>query len=135
MENPTVVCIGIVQNSSGQVLIIERQKKETGSNGAVLSWAFPGGIPENHETREQAVQRELLEETGYEVLVQSFISSRDHPQFPVKIYYYACTPVSEENREIIADDEVKQIKWVNPLDLRNYFTTDLALEVAKHLKI
>jgi len=62
-EQLTQVALGIIRNDD-HILLIERQKKDIGTNGDVLNWAFPGGKMEGNETPEQTVRREVEEETG-----------------------------------------------------------------------
>lgn len=127
------IVLGITLNNDHQVLIIQRAKEEKGTGNVTLSWAFPGGKVENDESKEKAVQRELLEETGYQIIVSSVISERQHPQFPVYVYYFECKLSSNIPVEESTDDEIKEVKWVNPTELGTYFTTDLDFKVAEHL--
>ncbi len=41
-------------------------------------WEFPGGKIEQHESAEQALKRELMEETGIEVTAAKAIGQADH---------------------------------------------------------
>lgn len=125
------VVVGIIEKDN-KVLIVQRKDKETGKDGSVLSWVFPGGSVED-ETKQQAVKREVFEETGYQVKVKQLISSRRHPQFPVEIFYYSCQPIAE--KQDIVSNEVSQLKWVKPEELTTYFTTDLSPGVTKYYKL
>ncbi|MFH1970948.1 MAG: NUDIX hydrolase [Patescibacteria group bacterium] len=133
-ENLPVIVLGIVKNSNNEVLIIQRTKDEK-STQLSLSWAFPGGEVESGEIKEQTVERELLEETGFQVTAISTISERKHPQFPVYVYYLECKLVSETPERKNRDDEVEKIKWVKPSQLSNFFTTNLDSKVASYLHI
>jgi ADP-ribose pyrophosphatase YjhB (NUDIX family) len=53
------LCVGAVVVRDGRLLLIER-----GRGVAVGSWSIPGGRVDPGETLEQAVERELAEETG-----------------------------------------------------------------------
>ncbi len=132
-DNLPQICLGIVQNANKEVLIVQRAKEEKGTSEVKLSWAFPGGTLENGESKEETVTRELLEETGYKVNVISVISERQHPQFPVYIYYLEC--ILEQNNPVGTpqDEDIKQIKWVSSKDIRSYFSTNLDPKVKKYL--
>ncbi|MCB0125819.1 MAG: NUDIX hydrolase [Caldilineaceae bacterium] len=110
----TQVALAIVMNSVNQMLIIQRKKVEQGKDGAVLSWAYPGGKVELDETGAEAAARELLEETGYHGVLQAQISERQHPQFDVHISYFAFTLNEEIPQQSIAADEVVQVQWIDP---------------------
>lgn len=133
-DNLPEIVLGIIKQN-GKVLIIQRAKEEKGSGDVKLSWAFPGGKVEEGETKEQAVERELLEETGYEVEVKDVISERQHPQFPVYVYYIECKLKSDHPVQQPQDEEIKEVKWAKISELTNYFTTNLDPKVAEYLKI
>jgi len=126
------IALGIVIKED-KVLIIQRSKEEKGSNNTKLSWVFPGGEIEKGESPEQAVVREVMEETGYEVSPLKIISERKHPQFPVHIYYLACRLRLNKARSSLLNREIKKKKWVEISKLKDYLTTDLDKKVAKYL--
>ncbi len=133
-ESKTFINLGIVLNKKGQVLMIRRVKKESGKNGSVLSWAFPAGKQRYNETRSNCVKREVLDETGYEIKPIREISMRVHPQFPIFIVYHLCDLISEKPvAKPIEPDEVAEIKWVKPEEIKNLITTDLDPRVSKVL--
>jgi mutator protein MutT len=107
------IVVGIIERE-GKILIVQRKEKEKGTDGSVLTWVFPGGSVEN-ESKEEAVQREVLEETGCQVKVRKLISSRMHPQFPVEIFYYACQLLNVNQKSI--SEEINQVKWIEPEEL------------------
>jgi 8-oxo-dGTP diphosphatase len=60
---PVVACVGaVVHDPAGRLLLIQR-----GREPARGSWSLPGGRVEPGESPEQAVEREVLEETGLRV--------------------------------------------------------------------
>ena len=60
---PSVPCVGaVVHDAAGRLLLIQRGREP--SRGA---WSLPGGRVEAGESAQEAVEREVLEETGLRV--------------------------------------------------------------------
>ena len=127
------VVLGIMKNAQGKVLIISRVHPEKTSDGQVLSWAFPGGNIHTGETDEQALAREMKEETGYEVKVGDMISERDFLGLSTHLKYFKCEIVRVKTTIIEETHEIDRVKWVEPELLKKFFTTDLDLNVARYL--
>lgn len=127
--------MAVIRNKNGKVLIIERARPEKGSDDSRLVWAFPGGRVEDDEKPEEAAVRESLDETGYIISSKGLISQRDHPQFPFHIYYFDCEIVPGPSKVAWEIHEINRSKWVEPLELKNYISTNLDPNVAKHLGI
>ena len=135
-EAKDFVNLGIVLNSKEEVLMVRRKRKESGSGGAVLEWAFPGGKQRYKESREECVQREVLNETGYNIEARKQISLRMHPEIPVFIVYHLCKlklekPVSKPKEP----HEIAEIKWIKKENIKNLVTTNLDEKVAQELEI
>lgn len=128
--------LGIVLNNNGEVLMIKRKKPETGKDGKVLLWAFPGGRQEEDEDRKNSVKREILAETGYDVEIVKQISLRFHPDLPVIVVYHLCKLVSPNQIKPPSETwEIEEIKWVKPEEVKSLITTSLDETVAKELRI
>jgi len=54
-RNLPEILLAVVQNPNNEILIVCRTEKETGTNGAILTWVFPGGEKRVDETNEQAL--------------------------------------------------------------------------------
>jgi ADP-ribose pyrophosphatase YjhB (NUDIX family) len=62
-EQPVVPCVGaVVHDGAGRLLLVQR-----GRDPHRGRWSLPGGRVEPGETPEQAVEREVREETGLSV--------------------------------------------------------------------
>lgn len=136
-EEKNFINLGVVLNEKNEVLMIRRRKKETGKDGAVLEWAFPGGKQRLNETREECVKREILAETGYDIIPVKQIALNFHPQFVlVMIVYHLCRLASAQQiGEPQEPHEVAEIKWVKPAEIRNLITSALNPDVARELRI
>ena len=132
-SNLVDIALAIVRNDVGDVLIIKRRSPEKGSDGAILTWAFPGGKVANYSTHAEAVEESVLGETGHYVSSGDLINKRKHPQFPANIHYYICNLTTTDTTQLIEVEEVEQINWVSPNELIDYFTTDIDKKVAKYL--
>lgn len=129
------VYLGVVQNVNNEILIIHRVKEEKGTGKTVLSWAFPGGVKNfEDETMNEVLIRELLEETGYKIMPGKIISEREHPNFPVYVYYVGCSLEMQVPIQSPSDPEVENAKWIKPNEILNYFTSDLDPKVKRALE-
>lgn len=133
------IALAITKNDDGEVLIVKRRSPEKGSDESLLIWSFPGGADSSrgkvdaYDSPEEAASEETLAETGHYVEAISLINRRKHPHFPADIFYFECKLTTNETTQLIMDDHIEQISWVNPSELKDYFTTDFDKKVAKHL--
>lgn len=105
-----VVVDGLVIKDKRILLV----KRGPGSFIEIGKWALPGGYLELDETCEQAIIREVKEETGYECEVIKLFRLNDNPKRPV-----------ENNRQNVSviylikvlkkvgsfDHEISAVKW------------------------
>ena len=100
---------GFVQNPQGQLLVI----KERGAS----NYKLPGGHVELGEKIEEAVVREVYEETGIRSELESVLAmATTHPyQFGKSNIYYVCRLVPLNlDIEIVDSHEIADAKWVDP---------------------
>ncbi len=135
-EFENFICLGIVKNAQGEVLMIKRKKEEEGKTGEKLTWAFPGGKIFEGETREECVIREVLDETGYRIKPVKLINLKVHPLFPVLVTYFLCELENEENGGKTRQPwEVEEVRWVKPEEIKKLITTPLDEKVALELGV
>ncbi|MDA0524894.1 (deoxy)nucleoside triphosphate pyrophosphohydrolase [Methanococcoides alaskense] len=80
-----------------------------------LKYEFPGGKIEPNETREQALERELLEELDLNIEIgREFLTvNHQYPDFSITMHSFICTALNStlNLKEHIA------FKWLNPENL------------------
>ncbi len=79
-------------------------------------WEFPGGKRERGESRERALRREVLEETGVRIGNIRFLTTVEHAytQFQVTLHVYRCELRAPAPRP------VKDRRWVSLRSIRRY---------------
>lgn len=99
-----VRCVGgIVFDTRGRLLVIRR-----GHDPGRGLWSLPGGRVEAGETDEQALTREMLEETGLDVRPGALVGSVERGRYA--IYDYQCTVLGGTLR---AGDDADEARWVD----------------------
>jgi len=123
------VAIGAVVVHDGRVLLVERGKSP--SKGA---WAVPGGSVELGETLAQAVEREVLEETGVTVragrVVHAFDAVVRDEQGRVRFHYVI---VDLEARYVhgnpVAAGDASDARWFSIDELAGVRVHPVTMEV------
>jgi ADP-ribose pyrophosphatase YjhB (NUDIX family) len=125
-----VVGVGGVLVHEGRVLLIRRGKEPLYGR-----WVVPGGTVELGEPLEEALVREMLEETGLEVEPLELITvfdriERDGGQvlYHYVIVDYLCRWLSGEAR---AASDALEVAWAAPDELDRYDLPAKALEVVQ----
>lgn len=111
------VVLGVVENAR-KFLLIKRHDKDS-----KVTWAFPGGEVEEGETEEQAVVREVEEETGLKVKVVKKIFFWIHSDTGREISYFHCQPVGKTTSGV----------WLPAPEVLQKFTSRVASEVKKFI--
>lgn len=124
-----VVGVGGVIIRDGAVLLVER-----GVEPLAGQWSLPGGGVELGETLEEAVVREMQEETGLTVQVVELVEaferiSRDpsgRPRYHYVLLDYLCQPLAGTARP---GSDVKAVAWARPEELDAYGLSEKARSV------
>lgn len=124
-----MIGVGGIVWKGDEVLLIQRSKEPNKGQ-----WSLPGGHQEWGETVRQAVAREVREETGVEVVVDSLIdvvdaiipSKGDHAAHHFTLIDFRCDWVSGE---AVAGDDALAVQWAKTADLAEFGLWDETLRV------
>lgn len=98
-------------------------------------WAFPGGIVEKGESNEQALKREIKEETGMKIKkILKKISDYNYKRPNKQNTYGSCYLVLAEPKKVILGKEIESFNWVTIEEFEKFnFISGLDEEVMKAL--
>jgi len=116
--------VGALILRRGRILLVER-----GQEPLKGYWSLPGGAVETGELLEDALRREVREETGLEVRPVAMFKiferilrdARDTPEYHFVVVDYRCRVVGGELRP---GDDVSQVAWVPEKSLSAYRLTE-----------
>ncbi|MPZ67560.1 MAG: NUDIX domain-containing protein [Pseudonocardiaceae bacterium] len=112
-DDRSIRCVGAVVHDAAGRLLLVRRANEPGRG----RWSLPGGRVERGESDEQAVARELAEETGITVSVGRHVGSvtRSAPDGAIfDIHDYACRFAGGALR---AGDDADDARWCDAATL------------------
>ncbi len=111
---PTIQVVAGIIFDQKRVLITRRPAK--GLLGGL--WEFPGGKIEPNETHEQAIQREIKEELGVEVMAGNLFGTYHHAytHFKIELFALECKWISGEPQPLAVDD----LHWTEIHNLDKY---------------
>lgn len=120
--------VAVIRDDRDLILIDRRLAK--GLLGGF--WEFPGGKIEGNETVQECIKREILEEIGIEIAVDSHLITIDHTysHFRVNLQVYNCRYLSGQAKAI----ECEEIRWVTIQELDNYTFPAANQEIIRALK-
>ncbi|MDN3053234.1 NUDIX domain-containing protein [Streptomyces sp. SRF1] len=106
----------VVRDEQGRVLLIHKTDNDL--------WALPGGGHDVGESIAQTVVREVEEETGISVVVESVVGLYTDPQHvmayddgEVRQQFSICFHARPVGGELRTSSESKEVRWVSPADL------------------
>ncbi len=102
-----VQCVGaVITDDAGRVLLILR-----GHEPGLGLWSIPGGRIEPGESDQEAVVREILEETGLEVTCGRLLGTVDRPGLVIRDYQAFVT-----GGTLLAGDDAAAARWATPAE-------------------
>ncbi|MEI4770424.1 NUDIX hydrolase [Psychrobacillus sp. FJAT-51614] len=106
------VASALIHDDNGYILLVKNRKK-----GDSFYWGLPGGAVEENETLEQAVIREVTEETGYKIKItglnsirEALFSERDHHAL---IITFNAKIIDGQININDPDNDIVEARWVD----------------------
>jgi mutator protein MutT len=124
-----LVGVGAVVVEEGRVLLVRRGREPLKGQ-----WSLPGGLVETGESLEDAVRREVREETGLairplgvlEIFERIMRDTEGKPEYHYVLIDYVC---AVSGGELCAGDDAGQVEWVRRRDLKKLAITEGTLAV------
>lgn len=112
---PEVAAVGAIAVCDGALLLVRR--RQAPSRGR---WSLPGGRVEPGETAEQALLREVAEETGLVVEIGALIGEVTRPGVADVVYRIQDFRVTAVGGVLAAGDDASAAAWVPIGELAGY---------------
>jgi 8-oxo-dGTP diphosphatase len=120
----------IVRDSEGRVLLVRR-----GQPPGEGLWSLPGGRVEGDETDEQALVRELREETGLHVHVGPLVGVVERPAPEGNVFSIHDYGATVRGGVLNPGDDAGEVRWVTLEELPTLPTTEGLLETLREWHI
>lgn len=118
-DRPVATVGALIHDGTGKILMIRTHKWSD-------LWGIPGGKIERGESSEDALRREITEETALEISDIQFVmvqDSIDSPEFIRNEHFLLLNYIARTNsHEVTLNDEAEEFKWVT---IDEAFTLDL----------
>ena len=102
MKNHLVSCAGLVTNAEGKILLVKSPMR---------GWEYPGGLIEPGETFQQALRREIREESGVEVEITGFVGICKNVEKDIVNIDFTCRYTGGD---LTTSDESTEVIWATP---------------------
>lgn len=112
-HNHLVSVAGLVTNEEGKILLVKSPWR---------GWEYPGGLIEPGETFQQALHREIREESGVEVEITGFVGICKNVEKDIVNIDFTCRYVSGT---LTTSEESTEVIWATPQQAMELITFPL----------
>ena len=117
MKHPELTVSAVIFNSENKILLCRSHKWDN-------KYVIPGGHVEYNERLEDALRREILEETGLQIydikpvgLKECFYNNDYYSDIHFIFMDYTCRT---DSKEVVLNDEAQEFIWADLDDLSKY---------------
>lgn len=125
---PLLAVRAIIRDDAGKILILKRASGDMYGD----LWCLPGGKVDYGQTAEEAIEREVKEETSLECISTQFLYYMDGlPTEPSDKHYLTLFFRCQVKGEIFLNRESSELAWLEPSELQQYdfaFGSDKAIK-------
>jgi 8-oxo-dGTP diphosphatase len=105
-----------IKNSDGRYLFLRRSQTSNWNPGL---WEFPGGKLHPGESFQEAIHREVSEETGFEIKLLRMLGAVEDDTNGFRIVHLIMEG-SIESGEVVISSEHDKFEWVKWAEIDNY---------------
>ena len=122
--------LGIVYHPETKMILIGRRENDPYLKE--LTWVFPGGRSDYENELEDSLKLIVKKQTGLEIKVAQAVFAKTYPEKRefLSVYLLSAPQGGVEK----AGGELKELKWVKPTEVKDYFTTSLHPKLLEYLK-
>ncbi|GHD06854.1 NUDIX domain-containing protein [Tianweitania populi] len=128
MANAPIPAVSVALRDKDRFLLVKRGRAPSKDY-----WAFPGGRVESGETLDEAVQRELAEETGLVAadyrMIRMITLSGEWGSFDLHIF----SAIACGNTNAVAADDAADAGWFSLSDMAVMQVTPSTIEIAEEI--
>jgi len=119
MNNFQVIVLGIIFDPKERKILIGR--RENDPYIPELTWCFPGGDLASDGEINKTLKEKIREQIGLEVKNLGAVFAKTYEERrDIVAVYFLCEAVSGKIKK---GGKLKELKWVKPVELEEYFTT------------
>ncbi len=111
--------IGVIVNERGEVLVGKKVAQASRFPGL---WHIPGGHVEQNESHEDAVRREMKEETNLDVEIIEKIGEAYIAHRMLQVSWFLCKPLSNDLK---SGSDLTDVRWMEKEKLIDFIAHDV----------